>query len=264
MTKNYSLPAQSLLQQQTDWLAPLRARILRRIAIAHRKRVLDFGAGFGALTNELSRRCGGKVVALDVSFQALQTALRMPLAQEDMMEKDEDVINEEHPNTTYVCANGVSIPFPDSYFDLVVGQWVLFWIPNLQTALAEIWRVLEPGGVFVSFEPDYDGMIEYPPSIASRDIWMAALSRAGADPMAGRKLPSLLTAQGFDIRVDMLPEMHPPSPVRFDFLYNLPLTYKEQAKLKRIQKKEAALHTTWGSVAHLPLFVVTATKPHLA
>ena len=62
-----------LLTEQAAWLAPARARLLRRVAIAHRQRVLDLGAGPGAVTPELVRRSGGLVVALDVDLDALQT-----------------------------------------------------------------------------------------------------------------------------------------------------------------------------------------------
>lgn len=38
------------------------------------------------------------------------------------------------------------IPFPDNYFDTVVHNQVFEHIPDLQLALAEISRVLKPGG----------------------------------------------------------------------------------------------------------------------
>ncbi len=62
----------------------------------------------------------------------------------------------------------------------------------LASAIKEIYRVLQPKGMLVAIEPDYGGMIEYPPEIATGDLWIAALSRAGADPCIGRKLPSIL------------------------------------------------------------------------
>jgi SAM-dependent methyltransferase len=42
-----------------------------------------------------------------------------------------------------------SIPYPDSSFDLVVGHAVLHHIPDVELALREVLRVLEPGGRFV-------------------------------------------------------------------------------------------------------------------
>lgn len=41
------------------------------------------------------------------------------------------------------------LPYPDDEFDLVIGHAVLHHIPDVQLALAEILRVLRPGGRFV-------------------------------------------------------------------------------------------------------------------
>ncbi len=50
----------------------------------------------------------------------------------------------------------------------------------------------------MAIEPDYGGMIEYPPEIAAKDIWINALTRAGADPFMGRKLPGMLRCAGLE------------------------------------------------------------------
>ena len=128
-------------------------------------------------------------------------------------------------------------------------------------AVDETWRVLRPGGALVALEPDYGGLIEYPPDIAVRDTWIAALTRAGADPLVGRKLPGLLDARGFSVRVDLLPELLPPEPARFDLLRGLPLSGDEQATLKRIEENDASSSGMWARVAHVPFLLVTATKP---
>ena len=56
-----ALPSKTLLEAQAEWLAPARARLLRRVGIARRRRILDLGAGYGAVTGELVRRGGGFV-----------------------------------------------------------------------------------------------------------------------------------------------------------------------------------------------------------
>ena len=63
-----------LLRRQAAWLAPARARLLRRVAVARRRSVLDLGGGYGAVTGELVRRAGGTVVALDHTLEALQAS----------------------------------------------------------------------------------------------------------------------------------------------------------------------------------------------
>ncbi len=233
-----------MLCQQAAWLAPARSRLLRRAAIAHRHHVLDLGAGYGAVTAELVRRCNGRVTALDRALS--------PLLSHD----------EPFAGAQRVCSHAAGLPFPDHTFDLVFCQCALLWMHPLPQVICDIWRVLQPGGLLLALEPDYGGLIEYPDSVATREIWQAALTRAGADPLVGRKLPGLLEAQGFQVRVDLLPELLPPSPARFACLRGLPLTRHEQRKLRRIERRAAALDgPSWSSIAHLPFALITATRP---
>lgn len=238
---NPELPAQNLLEEQAAWLAPVRARLLRRVGVAHRKRVLDLGAGFGAVTGELVRRSGGPVAALDRSWTALSHDIA-PFA-----------------GAGRVCGQAETLPFTAASFELVFCQLVLMWVSPAET-IQEIKRVLRPGGVLVACEPDYGGMIEYPPEISTKALWLPALRRAGADPLIGRKLPGLLAAQGFEVRVDLLPELVPPSPLRFELLRGLPLTPDEQKDLKGIEAQTAKIGQAWQQVVHLPFVLVTATK----
>ncbi len=236
------LPPGGLLVRQAAWLAPARARLLRRIAIARRRSVLELGAGYGAVTPELVRRAGGKVVALDHAVKALRKE-----------------------TTPFMGAHRVGgdagyLPFASATFDLVFCQWTLLWIPHLSATVAEVWRVLAPGGVLIALEPDYGGLIEYPPEIVSRDLWVAAIGRAGGDPRVGRKLPELLEQQHFELRVDLLNALQPPSLARFDFLRDLPLEDTARAQLTAIEQHATKL-SGWSQVAHLPLFLITALKP---
>jgi SAM-dependent methyltransferase len=56
------------------------------------------------------------------------------------------------------CARGVNahvadaqaLPFGDSSFDLVAAMWMLYHVPDLHRGLAEVRRVLRPGGTFVA------------------------------------------------------------------------------------------------------------------
>jgi ubiquinone/menaquinone biosynthesis C-methylase UbiE len=44
--------------------------------------------------------------------------------------------------------DGQSLPFPDDNFDTALSTWTLCTIPDLPSALAEVRRVLKPGGTF--------------------------------------------------------------------------------------------------------------------
>lgn len=49
-----------------------------------------------------------------------------------------------------VLYDGNIIPYPDNYFNTVVSNCVLEHIPNIRLSLKEIYRVLKPGGFFLT------------------------------------------------------------------------------------------------------------------
>lgn len=226
----------SLFSQQAAWLAPARARLLRQARIARRRCVLDLGAGTGAVTNELTRRCAGQVIALDRDFSALTG----------------------NPATVRVCADAARLPFHTASFDLVFCQCALLWM-NIALTADEVNRVLAPTGVWVALEPDYGGLIEYPPQIDTRPLWLAALTRAGADPITGRKLPGILSRAGFRTKTELLPHLFPADAARFSLLRTLPLTSAERQTLDAIEQLDCTLDPA-ERVAHLPFFLVLAHK----
>ena len=236
----FDLPSAELICKQANWLAPARARVLRRIGIGQKRKVLDLGCGYGAVTEELVRRCGGEVVALDCRSKALAND-PLPFA-----------------GAVRICGNALCLPFADATFDLVFCQFTFLWL-DAPSAIKEIHRILQPRGVLVAIEPDYGGMIEYPPEIAARDIWIAALTRAGADPCIGRKLPRMLQQPEWSIEVNLLDRLMPPSPARFELLRELPLTEEEKVKLVHVEATDATM-TASTKVVHLPMFMIIGER----
>ena len=235
-----SLPAH-LAASQSQWLAPARARLLRRAGIANRKCVLDLGAGTGAVTEELVRRSGGTVLALDLDMAVLRAK------------------SDNFDGARRVCANALALPCADAAFDMVFTQFVLLWL-DAERAVDEIARVLAPGGVLVAIEPDYGGLIEYPPEIGTRELWLAGLARAGAEPRIGRRLPYLLEQSGFDVRVDLHDRLLPPAVERFELLRGLLLDATESERLAAIETADGHLDEGWGRIAHLPCMLISATR----
>jgi ubiquinone/menaquinone biosynthesis C-methylase UbiE len=237
---DYDLPSAEFLRQQADWLAPARARALRRAGIGQRRKVLDLACGFGAVTDELVRRSNGEVVALD--------------CRQNVLSRD----SKSFDGAGRICGDALCLPFADDIFDLVFCQFTFLWI-DARRAIKEIHRVLQLLGVLVAIEPDFGGMIEYPPEISTRDLWIAALTRAGADPYIGRKLPGMMEHRGWKTEANLLDRVMPPSPVRFALLRELPLKEEDKIALARIEAADAALVES-AKVVHLPMFIIIGER----
>lgn len=119
-------------QQRMDlalaWLGPPTAPA--------RGRALDVGCGAGLLSIALTHR-GYKVDAID-SSPAMVELVRQHAIDADLA----DVIVAR-------TADAHALPFPDACYDVVVALGVVPWVQSPTAALAEMARVLEPGGTLI-------------------------------------------------------------------------------------------------------------------
>jgi malonyl-CoA O-methyltransferase len=96
--------------------------------------VLDLGAGTGRVTRELARRYRRALVtALDLAPGMLREARR----HQGLWRR-----------FALVCGDANRLPLRDESVDLVFSSLMLQWCEPLDTALAEVRRVLRPGGLF--------------------------------------------------------------------------------------------------------------------
>jgi SAM-dependent methyltransferase len=110
--------------------------------------VLDAGAGFGRHAFELAR-LGANVVALDYSADEMVTTRGTFGAM---------VAAGEIPESRYVAAmqgDATRLPFRDGSFDRVITSEVLEHLQDDVTAIAELVRVLRPGGTFAATVPTW-------------------------------------------------------------------------------------------------------------
>lgn len=99
------------------------------------RRVLEVGSGAGQCARWLVTR-GARVVAFDLSLRQLQHSRRI--------DQDTGVA------VPSVCATATDIPFADDSFDLAFSAYgALPFVQDATRVLAEVARVLRPGGRFV-------------------------------------------------------------------------------------------------------------------
>ena len=117
-----------------------------RLGLREGDLVLDMGAGAGRHSFECFRR-GAQVVALDYGFDELPPVRDLFWAM-----KDE---GQAPRNSLGACLSGdaVRLPFPDGTFDRIICSEVFEHIPDDAGAMAELQRVLRPGGVLAATVP---------------------------------------------------------------------------------------------------------------
>lgn len=109
-------------------------------------RVLEIGCGLGYGAALLSR-VAGQVTATDLESESPgDHAIGLGRTRQFLSELGIG-------NVSVVGASAEKLPFPDGSFDLVFSSHVLEHVPDQPAALAEIHRVLAPGGVFFCVTP---------------------------------------------------------------------------------------------------------------
>ncbi|MCZ7436553.1 methyltransferase domain-containing protein [Micromonospora sp. WMMC241] len=106
-----------------------RPAMLRLAGDVSGRRILDAGCGSGPLSAALRDR-GALVTGFDVSAAMVELARRR-------LGEDADL---------HVADLGAPLPFPDAEFDDVVASLVLHYLEDWSGPLAELRRVLKPGG----------------------------------------------------------------------------------------------------------------------
>ena len=230
-------PAQAAVL--AEWLLGPRSRALRRAGIGLRESVLEVGAGHCMVTPELRRRARGQVVAIDIAPAPFISSI------------PHDVSG--------VCADAVHLPFISGCFDLVFYQNTLLWVHHLAAAIGEATRVLAPGGALVAIEPDYGGMMEYP-DLGLRELWMNALSRCGAEPLVGRRLPELCERAGLDVWVELAHIPQTAEAEAVGLLEGLELTDDERDRVAAAGQRIGSMPGTRSPFLHVPYFLVVAEK----
>jgi SAM-dependent methyltransferase len=117
-----------------------------RLGMRPGDRLLDMGCGGGRHAYEALRR-GARVVALDADDSEIKD---VSVLLEAMIQEHE---TPDGASGTVVNGNALNLPFPDSAFDRVIASEVLEHIPADRAAIAELTRVLRPGGTMAVTVP---------------------------------------------------------------------------------------------------------------
>jgi demethylmenaquinone methyltransferase/2-methoxy-6-polyprenyl-1,4-benzoquinol methylase len=101
------------------------------------QRVLDLACGTGDLTFGAAEACA-QAVGLDITFRMLELARTRSAGR--------------GTHLFWIQGDMLSLPFADASFDIVTTGYGLRNVPDLRGSIAEIRRVLRPGGTLVSLD----------------------------------------------------------------------------------------------------------------
>ena len=145
-----------------DWLSP--ARGLRWV---------DVGCGNGAFTQLLAERCAPRdIQGIDPSEEQLAFA-RTRLAQAP---------------ATFRHGDAMALPYPDDTFDAAVMALVIFFVPDPAKGIAEMVRVIRPGGGVCAYAWDilgggfpYAALQEEMARLGQQPLWPPSVDAARMD-----------------------------------------------------------------------------------
>jgi SAM-dependent methyltransferase len=130
------------------------------------RRVLEVGGGPGELSERMQLELGASVSFVDSSPRMVE------LAQARGVDAQVGDVQE--------------LPFADGTFDTVVAAWMLYHVPDLDRGLAEVTRVLQPGGALIAVTNSVHHLSELRDLIAQPNMWAEAFSRENGESYLGR------------------------------------------------------------------------------
>ncbi len=169
----------------------LNPAMLRELALQGGERVIDFGSGLGQFTRAKARATpGGRVVGIERDEAQLNGA-RARAADAG----ESNLVEFRHGDV-------FDPPLaPDEWgtFDVAHARFVLEHISDPLRVVKAMVRAVRPGGRIVLADDDHGVLRLWPELPGWNDLWTAYMrtyDRIGADPLAGRRLVSLLHEAG--------------------------------------------------------------------
>jgi ubiquinone/menaquinone biosynthesis C-methylase UbiE len=126
-------------------------RTVERLTLATGAKVLDVGCGTGASALPAAQAIGsrGFVTGVDLSERLLDRGRAKAKAR-------------GVSNVQFRLADMTSLGYPNDHFDAVVSVFSIFFVPDMEGLVRELWRVVRPGGKLAVttwgpriFEPAY-------------------------------------------------------------------------------------------------------------
>jgi len=117
-----------------------RNKVVQIVAEKNPENILDIATGTGDLAINLTRTKATQIIGLDISEGKLEVGRKKILKKQ------------LHKTIDMVVGDSENLPFDADTFDAITVAFGVRNFENLEVGLAEILRVLKPGGIFVVLE----------------------------------------------------------------------------------------------------------------
>ena len=198
----YRQAEQDRLERQADELAPESEWLFDQIGVGTGWRVVEIGCGPRGCLGLLSKRVGstGRVVGVERSAEQVERARHF-------------VRESRLTNVEVLDADARSLDLPDRAFDLATARLVLTNVPRPEEVVAEMVRLVRPGGFIALHEVDPSTGRCDPPLDAHVRLLQILNTYAELnfiDRSIGLRVPRMLRELGLlDIRVNPLVHIYP-------------------------------------------------------
>lgn len=137
----------ALHQRYSTNQQPFAEWIYRQYELKENQRILEVGCGDGSMWQTADRMLpsGTTLLLTDFSAGMLETARK----------------NVKGEKVSFLQADIQALPFPDDAFDIVIGNMMLYHVPDLHKGLMEVRRVLKKGGLFYAATYGENGITSY-------------------------------------------------------------------------------------------------------
>ena len=186
------------MEATARWEATIRLRAFEReqLGLAPGQRLLDVGFGLGDVSLALAADLGaeGEVVGIDAS-EAMISAARARAASVPC-------------SMRFRLGDAMALDEPDCSFDAVRSERTLQWVPDPAVAIAEMHRVLRPGGRVSLIDSDWSTFeLGLGDAEVQRVVLATMRTERGRPSNVGRRLADLVRAAGFEL-VDQTTATH--------------------------------------------------------
>ncbi len=151
--------------------------------------VLDLGCGTGFAAREIAKRPNfkGHVTGIDISPQLIEHAKK--LAAEEKLDA----------RVEFQAGDSRSLDLSDNSFDAVVAHTLISHLPDPDTLIEEMMRLVSPGGYIGIFDGDYASLtFSHPDPQLGKAIDELIIQSIVTQPRVLRQLPLLLTNAGLE------------------------------------------------------------------